>query len=512
MLFDMSRDSDRTKDLKVAKKANSTTHKKAVPTIKGGDSLIDRVNSASKFVETKLGSYKRDFTTIQDKAELDRYMDTAIKNRVLSIDTETTGLDPLQDQIAGFSIYTPNEKPAYIPINHVSYITNLFIPNQLTKEEACDSLNKALNANIDIIMFNADFDIRVLKNQLGLHNIYCTWDCYLAQRILNENEDANKLKPLHNKYVLNGKDDVFTFADFFKGIPFILVPLSIAYLYAANDAKITYELYMYQHKYLRADNEREDMRLMYKLFTEIEMPCVPVVAEMEDNGVSLDLTYQATLSEKYNKLLKEKANAFYECLTQYESDINKYRQAHIDSKLSSPINISSPVQLAILFYDILGYDVIDKKSPRGTGEEILQKMDNPIANAVLEYRGVEKLINTYIDKLPNCINPNDGKIHGKFNQYGAKTGRFSSSEPNLQNIPSHNKDIRPMFVASNEEFSVKETNNSFEVVKFQEVLTTDGWKYADKVVVGDRLVSDDGEIIVSRIETVVDKNTILYYY
>ena len=84
MLFDMSRDSDRTKDLKVAKKANSTTTRKAVPTIKGGDSLIDRVNSAARFVEEKLGKYKTEFITIQDKAELDKYMDTAIKNHVLS--------------------------------------------------------------------------------------------------------------------------------------------------------------------------------------------------------------------------------------------------------------------------------------------------------------------------------------------------------------------------------------------------------------------------------------------
>ena len=92
--------------------------------------------------------------------------------------------------------------------------------------------------------------------------------------------------------------------------------------------------------------------------------------------------------------------------------------------------------------------VIDDKAPRGTGEKILIKIDNAFTKSLLEYRGIEKLISTYIDKLPSCVNKQDGRIHCKFNQYGADTGRFSSNDPNLQNIPSHNKDIRKMFTAS----------------------------------------------------------------
>lgn len=448
-LFDISRPANgRASDRKIAQKANNTNLMRTTPTIKGGGSLIDKIASAGQFVKAKLGKYAEEYALIQDEKELEHYIAVAIQNGVIAIDTETTGLDPLLDSIAGVCIYTPGMKSSYIPINHVSYLTNSPIAGQLPLEVVRDKFKVWEDSHIETVMFNADFDLRVLKNQLGLHNPYCTWDCYIAQRILNENEEINKLKPLYTKYVLNGQEDAFTFEDFFKGIPFTLVPPNIAYLYAAHDPKITYELFKYQSQYLREDSPREDMRQMYWLMRNIEMPCVPVVAQMEDNGVSLDLDYQAVLSEKYNDLLADKLQAFYSTLQPYLDALEAYRHKHTSVRLDSPINADSPQQLAILFYDIMGFPVIDKKHPRGTGEEILMKMDSPSAVALLEYRKVEKLISTYIDKLPNCLNPNDGKIHGKFNQYGAKTGRFSSSDPNLQNIPSHNKDIRPMFVAS----------------------------------------------------------------
>ena len=129
---------------------------------------------------------------------------------------------------------------------------------------------------------------------------------------------------------------------------------------------------------------------------------------------------------------------------------------------------------------------------------------------------MSKLVSTYIDKLPQCVNPKDGRIHCSFNQYGARTGRMSSENPNLQNIPSHNKEIRKMFVATNETVEVTESDNSFIVGRWSEVNTVDGWKYADSVVVGDKLLVEEGgaqlEIIVSRIDTIVDKNQIVYYY
>ena len=115
--------------------------------------------------------------------------------------------------------------------------------------------------------------------------------------------------------------------------------------------------------------------------------------------------------------------------------------------LSYPINYSSPKQLSILLYDIIKVAPVSKDNPRGTGEDILVKLNLSVGNAVLKCRGLEKLIGTYIDKLPKDINPKTGKIHASFNLTGTVTGRFSSSDPNLQNIPSHNKEIRKMFVA-----------------------------------------------------------------
>ena len=444
-LFEMpTRTNSKANDLKIAKQSQKT--KKAVPTVKGGNSLLDKITLATQMVEKHLGHLKDKYILIQDENVLEDYISKCLDNKVISIDTETTGLDPLQDNIVGICIYTPNMPAAYIPINHVSYITNMLIPNQLDVNVIRKQFERI--KNIDVIMHNAKFDIRVLRNRVGLKNIYCTWDTYLAQRLLNENEPTNALKKLHQKYVLNGKEDEFTFEELFKGITFTLIPLKTAVLYAAHDPEITYELYEYQRKYLRDNNEREDMRNLYWVLKNIEMPCVSVVADMEDNGILLDLTYNSVLSERYNNILNDKLNAFYEHLSAYSDKITAYRLKHTDCKLDNPINIASPTQLAILFYDILGYDVIDKKSPRGTGVDILKKINTPLANSILEYREVEKLISTYIDKLPECVNPKDGRIHCTFNQYGANTGRMSSSDPNLQNIPSHNKDIRKMFIAS----------------------------------------------------------------
>lgn len=451
-LFELpERTNSKSNDMKIAKQ--SKVNKTAPTVIRGGSSLLDRITLAQKEVDSKLGYLKDKYILIQDNSTLEEYIDKCIANKVISIDTETTGLDPLLDDIAGICIYTPNEKGAYIPINHVSYITNEKVKNQLSVEEIRHAFERITDIEvriqaIDIIMFNAKFDIRFLRNQVGLHNIYCTWDCYLASRLLNENEEHNNLKYLHQKYVLNGKQDAFTFSDLFKGIPFTMVPLKTALLYAAHDPEITYELYEYQKQFIRPDSEREDMRKLYDVLMNIEMPCVEVLADMEDNGILFDMNYQQELSIKYNKLLTDKLEAFYSDLKQYDDKIVKYKAKTQNNKLDEVINIASPTQLAILFYDIIGIDVVDKKSPRGTGVEILEKIDLPIAKDILEYRAVEKLISTYIDKLPDCVNPNDGRIHCSFNQYGAKTGRMSSSDPNLQNIPSHNKDIRKMFVAS----------------------------------------------------------------
>ena len=445
-LFDLpTRTNSKANDSKLVKQ--SKVNKKATTSIRGGSSLLNKISLAQSEVEHKLGYLKDKYTLIQNESVLHDYISSCIDSGVIAIDTETTGLDPLLDDIAGICIYTPSEVGAYIPINHISHITSMVVPNQLAQDVILREFGRLIDKHIDVIMFNAKFDIRVLRHY-GLHNIYSTWDCYLASRLLNENEEHRNLKYLHQKYVLNGKEDAFTFGELFKGIPFTMIPLQTAVLYAAHDPEITYELYDYQRKYLREDSEREDLRELYWVFKNIEMPCVEVVADMEDNGVLFDFDYQKELSITYHNMLESKLEAFYDALEPFNDKIVKYKLKHENNKLSDPINISSPTQLAILFYDILGYESVDRRNPRGTGVAILTKLNTPLTNAILEYRTIDKLIGTYIDKLPNCVNPNDGRIHCNFNQYGADTGRMSSSDPNLQNIPSHNKDIRKMFIAS----------------------------------------------------------------
>lgn len=414
----------------------------------GGKGLLSLMEQIKSLTDTKLAKYKGRYILIQDEQQLSDYIDASISNGIIAIDTETMGLDPLQDDIVGICIYTPNQKGAYIPITHIDYVTKQKIPNQLSKDIIREYFIKLFEAKPEIIMFNGAFDVRVLRNQVGIHNARCTWDCYIAQRLLNENEKRNRLKPIHSKYVLNGAEDEFTFDDLFKGVKFNIVPLAVAELYGAHDADITYELYEYQHRWLNDTIEREDMRLLYKEFREIEMPCLAVVADMEDNGVVLDLNYQSTLSVKYDKIMNEKLAEIDKLFDNYKREIDAYKRRNPNHKLGDPINVSSPNQLAVFFYDIMKFKSNDKKYPRGTGADILAGFNNDVADAIIEYKEIEKLVSTYIDKLPNCINPNDGKIHCKFNQYGAKTGRFSSKDPNLQNIPSKNHDIRKMFIAS----------------------------------------------------------------
>ena len=508
-LFNVPKRPGREQDKSIVSK--SKTKVKSATAVKSGSGLLGLINQIKAIVETHLGKFKDDYIIITNETDLDVYFQQCALNGVISIDTETTGLDPMLDRIVGLCIYTPNNKAAYVPINHTSYVTGVRVDNQLTEKQVANRLEELLCSNPAIIMFNAKFDIRVIRNQLGVKDIYCTWDAYLASRLLNENEESNGLKALHQKYVLNGKEDEFKFDALFKGVTADKIPINTFYLYAAHDAIITYELYEYQKQFLyydkTCDNEaRNGMNGVSWVFFNIEMPCVKVVCDMEDNGVQFDFDYQQKLSEKYNRLLEEKENEFYKICNTWGNEIYEYRQKHKDCKLDDPINIGSPTQIAILLYDILQIEPPDPKSPRGTGEAILQKIDSPIAKAILDYREMSKLVSTYIDKLPNCVNPKDGRIHCSFNQYGADTGRFSSSDPNLQNIPSHNKDIRKMFVATNEEKLVSTDTHQFEVDRWCEVECTDEWKYADKIVSGDMLLLDDGSCVnVVRVNVHSDK-------
>lgn len=395
-------------------------------------------------VNDKLGKFRDSYIVITTKDELNKYIEQCNKNNIVSIDTETMGKNAMKDKLVGICLYTPNNKACYIPVNHASFITGDRCDNQLNEQDINEGFNK-LNEDIDIIMFNASFDTKVLKVNCDIR-LNCTWDCYLGARLLNENEKDNSLKRLHQKYVLNNQDDEYKFSELFDPALFYKVPIDTAYLYAAHDAIITYELYEFQRKYLN-ENSREDLRTLYNVMINSEMPTLKSVINMELVGVAFDKEYANQLSVKYTKLYNDKLDEINIELSKYENEIAKYKQTN-SAKLDEPINILSSSQLSILLYDILKIQPVDKDKPRGTGEEILTKINLPLCKLILELRDYKKMLSTYIDKLPNDVNEKTGRIHCKFNQYGADTGRFSSSEPNLQNIPSHNTEIRQMFKAT----------------------------------------------------------------
>lgn len=488
MLFDIPNRSDKAADKAIISKVNKKV-KTVAKSIHSG--LASRISEITLRVNQVLGEYKNKYIIIRDETRLIDYINTCIENNVISIDTETTGLDPLQDDIVGICIYTPKSKAAYIPINHISYITNKKLDNQLSVETIRNAFLPIIEKPIDVIMFNAVFDIRFLRNTIGLKDIYCTWDCYLASRLLNENEPQKGLKALHKKYVLKGKSDAFSFDELFKGITFNLIPIETAYLYAAHDPEITYELYEFQKPFLTVDNEvciRKDLQGVAYVFHNIEMPCVQVVCDMEDNGIEFDFEYNKQLSEKYNKLLQESKDKFYSICDKYKDKIESYKLKNPKHGLENPININSPTQLSKLIYDIL--KLPQPQDKRSTGEDALKKIGGDLCNAILDYRTLSKLVDTYIDKLPNCVNPKDGRVHCNFNAYGADTGRMSSTNPNLQNIPSHNKDIRKMFKAAEKESSIDINDNTFKVYALYDIMTADGWKRANTIKVGACLIFD----------------------
>lgn len=432
----------------------SKAKSKKMPVTIRGNGLSDKIRLIRQFVEEHLGKYKDKYICIQDMDLLHDYVDVCLRDGRISLDTETTGLNVFRDKIVGISLDSKSNKSAYIPINHVSYnmLDNTFtrIDTQLTEEQVRKELERLAKVQ-ECDMFNAPFDRRVIRHNIGI-DFPCTWDSSIGMHILNENlaEDEYKLKPLHARYVLEGEEDEFSFSEIFNDTGFDKMPIDIATLYAAHDADITTEFSDWQRQFIfyeedKPFEDRNSMNGASWCFFNIEMPCIDATIEMEENGITLNMETNRKLSEKYNARKAELLDKFYKELEPYEDELEKFRSEGV--KIDRPLNVNSTKQLAVLIYDVLKCPVVDKKSPRSTAEATLLKFDEPILKTLLEYRGVEKLIGTYIDKMPNLVEA-DGKIHGGFNQYGTVTGRYSSKKPNMQNIPSHNKDIRPMFTAS----------------------------------------------------------------
>ena len=454
----------KVKEPKSPKKSVASSGKKPK-----GMSLDEQLAIITENVYKILGKYKDNTVVIKTKEQLKDYIDAAIVNGEIAIDTETNNsLQPITCKLMGPCIYTPGQKNAYIPINHINKDTRERLEWQLTEKDIFEEFDRLDNLDIKIIMHNGKFDYKVIKCTTG-KQLRVYWDTMIASQLLNENELAglkfqyiDKIDPSIEKYDIN---------HLFKDIEYAVVDPDVFALYAATDAYMTYKLYRWQKEQF----ENPELAKLYKLFLEVEMPVMEVAAEMELTGVCIDTEFAQRLSAKYHKKLDELDVEVEKELLRYADVIHAWRQTdeanfHPTSKkpnkngeytlqkskseqLADPVNLASPTQLAILIYDVLKQPSVDKDKPRGTGEDILAKIKLPICNLIVERRGLLKLIDTYIDKLPNCVLPETGKIHANFNQLGTedknvRTGRFSSSDPNLQNIPSKEKAIRMLFKAS----------------------------------------------------------------
>ena len=433
------------KNKKAVSKASTPRKSKTVVT-QGGKGQSNKIETIVQLAKQSLV----DDGTLELVTEEERFREYMFKcreNGIIFYDTETTGLDPIVDELVGVCIYTPGEKSAYIPMHHTDY-SGKELPNQLSNEVVREELEKSLH--IKFVYHNAKFDIRVTINNLGV-TLPVGWDTLLASNFLNENE-PHGLKALWNKYCNKSGGEALTFGDLFEGIPFNFIPPSVGYFYAAKDPKMAADLFYFQEKFLDPENEackRSGLEETARLYRDIELPLISYLVEMEETGICIDMDKAVSLSVEYHL----KRDIAYAEVQNYIEKIPKERFEGLGeklSKLASPVNIASPTQLAIIIYDVLKLKSADKDKPRGTGVEILAEMTSheEFFKAILEFRGIEKLLSTYIDKLPKEVKEKTKRLHGQINQSGAKTGRFSSSDPNLQNIPSHNKEIRKMFVAT----------------------------------------------------------------
>ena len=437
---------------------------KVVTSSKKGISIEQKINFINTEVKRILGKYADNTVVIRSLEQFNDFITTAILNDVIAIDTETNNsLQPVSCKLMGLCLYTPGQKNVYIPVNHVNRTTGELLPNQLTEQDIYNQLERLKDTKI--IMHNGKFDYEVIKCTCG-NELKIYWDTIIGARILNENEPA-KLKAQYISKI-DAEQEKYSIEDLFEGLEYAIFEPEIFALYAATDSYMTYRLYEWQKNQF----EKPENKNLYSLFKNIEMAVLIPTAEMELNGISIDLEFTERLRNKYKALQLECDKKIDKELENYKEIINTWRmspeanhhpistkpnkkgeykqQKSKNEQLNDPPQLTSPTQFAILLYDVLKVPMIDKKTPRGTGEDILAKIDLPLCKLVLEKRTIEKLLSTYIEKLPQCICEKDNKIHASFNQLGADTGRFSSDSPNLQNIPAKGpaKSIRCMFQAS----------------------------------------------------------------
>ena len=382
-------------------------------------------NTANESSEPKFAKYEsikttqHDYQLIENEDELRRICDFFLTKEFVSIDTETTSTDAISAELVGLSFSAEESKAFYVPVpaNYEEALKVVQIFKPLYESDKIMKIGQNIKYDYEVLtrygvtiqgkMFDTMIAHYLIQPELH-HNMD-----YLAETLLGyQTIHIEELLGPKGKKQKNMRD---------------LSPTDI-YEYAAEDADITLRLKNVLEPRLKELDVEE-------LFWNIEMPLVRVLADMELNGVCLD-----------TEALQDTSKIFNERMREYEQEI--YKEA------GEEFNISSPKQVGDILFGKLQIMDKPKKTKTGqyvTSEEVLQSLENksPIVRNILNYRGMKKLLSTYIDALPKLINPRTGHIHTSFNQALTATGRLSSSDPNLQNIPvrtDDGKEIRKCFI------------------------------------------------------------------
>lgn len=367
-----------------------------------------------------------EYETVLTAEQLQAWVARAEAAALLSFDTETDALDAMRANLVGISLAVEPGRAAYIPVGH-DYPG---APPQLAREAVLDALRPVLeNPQIKKLGQHGKYDLHVLRRHgvavQGYHD-----DTMLESFVLNSTASRHDMDSLAMRYLgyttIKFEDVAGKGA---KQIPFSQVGLEEASRYAAEDADITLRLHHALNPQLQATPSLE------RVYREIEMPLVPVLARIEANGVHIDMV----------ELRRQSQDLSVRMLA---------AQQKATELAGHTFNLDSPKQLQAVLFDELQLPAL-VKTPKGqpsTNEEALEAIaeQHELPRVILEYRGLAKLRSTYTDKLPEMVNPDTGRVHTSYHQSGAATGRLSSSDPNLQNIPIRTEDgrrIRRAFVA-----------------------------------------------------------------
>ena len=467
-------------------------------------SLDAKLEAITAEVLRVLGHQRENVVVIKSEEALHDYISDCLRIGRVAVDTETNNsLDPITCKLMGPCLYAPGLKQAYIPVNHVDKDTRIRLPWQVSEEVIRAELQRLIDGGAYIVMHNGKFDYQVIKCTCNI-DMPIHWDTLIAAKLLDENEYSAGLK---QQYIakIDPEQEKYSIDELFKNVEYAVVDPDIFALYAATDSMMTDKLYEWQ----REKFKDPDLAKVLDLYKNLELPLVQVLAEMELAGMAVDQDYAKLLSKTFHEDLAEVDSAIDSELKTLQPVIEAWRltpEANIhppkkqgegygkskNEQLETPINLASPTQLAILFYDVLQCPPVSKKSPRGTGEDELKAIEKilklELCKLLLRRRELVKLITTYVDVIPELATRwPDGRVRTHFNQYGAATGRLSSSDPiNFQNVPAGDKRIRMLFCSPTLNCDIEAEGDCFEVPEFSEVfVSNDVWKYPEELKIGD---------------------------